>query len=387
MDLRLFFNPVSEELFDNIKKQGSFYKSIKVYTEVFPDYKEADIALIGISDKHNSDEEHGLWEGADAIRKKLYRLTKGSGAYKIVDMGNISETIDIEQSYGRVQEVCRACIENNTLPILIGGSHDFSYEQYKAYEEMEKLISIINVDAFLDMEEPEASPNTNFVQKILMHQPNYLFNYSHLAYQSYLVSQQAVNILERLHFEAHRIGALRHDIKEMEPIIRQADMMSFDVTAIKSADFPASEKAQPFGLTGEEACQLCWYAGINDKLSSVGFFEFDPWLDDQSEKSASVLATMIWYFIEGFYHRKDHTDFRSNDYAKYVVTMPEDETDDHIIFYKSLVSEKWWMEIPNPNDKKIYNRNFIVPCSYSDYEQAMKGEIPERWVAMHAKLF
>ncbi len=386
MDLRLFFNPVREEVYADVKKTGSFFKSIRIYTETFPDYKEADIAIIGVSDQHNLAESSGLWQAADATRKKLYRLTKGTGAYKIVDLGNISDTIDIEQSYGRVEEVCRACIENNTLPILIGASHDFSFPQYKAYEEMDKLISMINIDAFLDMEETEAAPNQNFVQKILMHQPNYLFNYSHLAYQSYLVSQQAVNILERLHFESHRIGALRHDIKEMEPVIRQADMLSFDVTAIKSADFPATEKAQPFGLTGEEACQLCWYAGINDKLSAVGFYEFDPLLDDHSQKSASVLATMVWYFVEGFYHRKAHTDFRSNDYAKYVVTMPE-SAEDQMTFYKSLLSEKWWIEIPNPSDKKKYKRNFIVPCSYTDYEQALKGEIPERWINMHAKLF
>jgi len=386
MDLRLFFNPVPEEIYAGISKQGSFYKSIKVYQESFPDYKNADIALIGISCSHQGAPGSGLVDGANALRKKLYHLTKGSGAYQIVDLGNISETIDIDQTYGRVQEVCRACLENNTLPVLIGGSNEMCFHQYQAYEEMDKLISIINVDAFLDMEEAQAPANTNYVQKILMHQPNYLFNYSHLAYQSYLVSQQAITVLERLHFEAHRIGALRHDIKEMEPVIRQADMMSFDLSSIKSADFPATEAAQPFGLTGEEACQLCWYAGINDKLSAVGFYEFNPHLDEGAGKSASVLATMLWYFIEGYYNRKGTTDFRSNDYVKYVVTMPEDE-DEHIVFYKSLVSEKWWLEIPNKEDKKTYNRNFIIPCSYTDYEQAMAGEIPERWITMHAKLF
>ncbi|MFT4739705.1 MAG: formiminoglutamase [Marivirga sp.] len=385
MDLRLFFNPVSESIYENITKQSSFYKSIKVYQESFPDYKEADIAIIGIACKHQAGEK-GVAHGADALREKLYRLSKGSGAYKIVDLGNISETIDIDQTYGRVQEVCRACIEANTLPILIGGTHDMTYQQYQAYEEMDKLISIINIDAFLDMDDQNAEANSNFVQKVLMHQPNYLFNYSHLAYQSYLVNQQAISILERLHFEAHRIGALRHDLKEMEPVIRQADMMSFDLSSIKSADFPATDKAQPFGLTGEEACQLCWYAGINDKLSAVGFYEFNPELDDQSGKSANVFAVMMWYFIEGYYNRKGTTDFRSNDYAKYVVTIPEDE-DETIVFYKSLVSEKWWIEIPNKDNNKTYKRNYIVPCSYSDYEQAMAGEIPERWVNMHAKLF
>jgi formiminoglutamase len=385
MDLRLFFSPVPDEIFSDIKKQGSFYKNIQVYQEKFPDYKSADIALIGISDKGINEENAGTVGGADALREKLYRLSKGAGAYNIVDLGNISEAIDTEQTFGRVQEVCHACIENNVLPILIGGSQDMGFAQYLAYEEMEKLISVLNVDAFLDMEDKECPANQQHVQKLLMHQPNYLFNYSHLAYQSYLVNPQAITTLEKLYFEAHRIGALRHDIKEMEPVIRQADMMSFDLSSIKSSDFPASAHAQPFGLTGEEACQLCWYAGINEKLSAVGFYEFDVTKDDQSCKSASVLATMIWYFIEGFYHRKESRDFRSNDYMKYVVSMPVEP--EILTFYKSNFIEKWWMEVPNPSGDNRFNRNSIVPCSYSDYQQALKGELPERWIVMHSKLF
>jgi len=385
MDLRLFFTPIQEQLYSDIKKQGSFYKSIKVYQEKFPDYKSADIALIGISDKGENEENAGTVGSADALRKKLYRLTKGSGAYNIVDLGNISEAIDTEQTLGRVQEVCHACIENNVLPILIGGSHDMSFAQYLAYEEMEKLISVLNVDAFLDMEDKDSPANQRHVQKLLMHQPNFLFNYSHLAYQTYLVNPQAIATLEKLYFEAHRIGALRHDIKEMEPVIRQADMLSFDLSAIKSADFPATSQPQPFGLTGEEACQLCWYAGINEKLSAAGFYEFDVTREDDSDKSAAVLATMIWYFIEGFYSRKESRDFRSNDYMKYVVAMPNEP--ESLTFYKSNFIDKWWMEVPNPSGDNRFNRNSIVPCSYSDYQQAMNGDLPERWIVMHSKLF
>ncbi len=385
MDLRLFFSPVPESVFADISKQSSFYKSIHVYQEIFPDYKSADIALVGISDNRSATEGSGIAEGANTLRKKLYRLMKGTGAYNIVDLGNISEAIDIDQTYGRVQEVCRACLENNVLPILIGGSHDMAFPQYQAYEDMEKLISLINIDAFLDMDDEKAPANKRHVQKLLMHQPNYLFNYSHLAYQSYLVNTQAISILEKLYFDAHRIGALRHDIKEMEPVIRQADMLSFDLNAIRSSDFPAASESQPFGLTGEEACQLAWYSGINEKLSTAGFYEFDPLKDDASGKSAAVLATMIWYFIEGFYHRKDSKDFRSNDYIKYVVSMPSEP--EILTFYKSVISEKWWMEVPNPSKTSMYNRNSIVPCSYTDYEQANTGDLPERWIVMHSKLF
>jgi formiminoglutamase len=57
-----------------------------------------------------------------------------------------------------------------------------------------------------------------------------------------------------------------------------------------------------------------------------------------------------------------------------------------ISFYKSKMSEKWWMEVPYPQGKEKYARNSIVPCSYTDYQLATKGEVPERFISTLAKL-
>jgi formiminoglutamase len=152
---------------------------------------------------------------------------------------------------------------------------------------------------------------------------------------------------------------------------------------IKSNDAPGNANAQPFGLTSEESCQLCWYAGMNEKLSSVGFYEYNPQYDDRHKKTASVVATMVWYFIEGFYNRKGEASFKSNDFTKYVVAMPRHET---ITFYKSKVTEKWWMEVSDHRSNTRYVRNTMVPCSYSDYQIAAKGELPERYINALAKM-
>lgn len=385
MDLKIFFSPIDGEIFSHIKDVNSFYKNIKVNTESMPDYKSAEIAIIGVEEERGTVVNKGTKQAAIEIRKKLYELKKGYGAYKIVDLGNLRSGVDLDETYGRLSEVCRTLIENNVLPLVIGGSHDLSYGQYMAYENMEKLITLLNVDAFLDMEEGVSQPaHQQHIHKILLHEPNYLFNYSHLAYQSYLIDQSAINILEKLYFEAYRIGHLRSNIQEMEPIIRNADMLSFDITSIKSSDAPGNAKSQPFGLTGEEACQICWYAGLNEKLSSAGFYEYNPEADDPNKKTASVVATMIWYFIEGYYHRKNEQNFKTNDYLKFVVSMPsEPET---LSFYKSKLSEKWWMEVPFPQGKERYARNCIIPCSYSDYQKATTGDLPERYITTHAKL-
>jgi formiminoglutamase len=250
---------------------------------------------------------------------------------------------------------------------------------------MDKLVTLLNIDAFFDVDDKgEVADSKNHLHKILLHEPNYLFNLCQLAYQSYLIDNDTIQVLEKLYFDAHRLGHLRHHLQEIEPVVRDADLMSFDITAIKSCDAPANRNAQPFGLTGEEACQICWYAGLNEKLSSAGFYEYEPELDDHNKKTASVIATMIWYFIEGFYNRKDESNFRGNDYLRYVVSMPVEPAT--LVFYKSKVSQKWWMEVPYPRGNFAYERNLIVPCSYNDYQQAAKGDVPDRWINTQAKL-
>lgn len=384
MDLTLFFSPIDESVYESITSPSSLYKSMRIYADSMPSYKDAHIALLGVSDPRGNAAASGS-HAPDEIRKKLYALKKGSGTYRMVDLGNLNPGHDLDETYVRLSEVCRMLLENNVLPVIIGGSHNLDYGQYCAYETMDKLVSLLNVDAFLDLDDKkESDQNRQHIHRILLHEPNYLFSYTHLAYQSYLIDPLSIAVLEKLYFEAFRIGQMRTNLQEMEPAIRTADMVSFDITSIRSSDAPGNANAQPFGLTGEEACQICWYAGQNEKLSSIGFYEYHPDFDDVHRKTASVVATMIWYFIEGYYHRKKDQNFRSNDFLKYVVSMPvEPET---ITFYKSKVSEKWWMEVPYPAGRERYSRNSIIPCSYSDYQAAQKGDIPERYISTLAKL-
>jgi len=382
MDLKIFFQPLEEEIYENIVDQASFGSSINYFGEQLPDYRGANIAIIGLPDNHQNPNQT---TASREIRKKLYNLKKGSGTYRIVDLGNLNNGIDVTESHNRLQEVCSILINKNILPIIIGGTHDYTFGQYRAYEQMDKLVSLLNVDALFDIDDKgEGINNANHMHKILLHEPNYLFNLCQLAYQSYLIDNDAIRVFEKLYFDTHRLGHLRQHLSEIEPAVRDADLMSFDITAIKSCDAPGNKNAQPFGLTGEEACQICWYAGLNEKLSSTGFYEYDPELDDHNKKTASVIATMIWYFIEGFYNRKDESNFRGNDYLRYVVSMPEDPAT--MVFYKSKISQKWWMEVPYPRGNFAYERNLIVPCSYSDYQQAAKGDIPDRWINTQAKL-
>lgn len=383
MNLQAFFDPVPEFLSQKNNPESSFHKQIHLHCEEFPDIKGVHLALVGLKEARGVKKSESIERSSTEIREKLYELKKGLGSYRIVDLGDLIPGKTLQETYHRIQQVGGYLMKQEVLPIYFGGTHDLDYGQYLSYQKMKKLVSLVTVDSKLDMEE-QGTMSEQHTQEILLHQPNFLFTSAHLAYQSFLVDPSLVNVLEKLYFEHLRLGELRLDFKEIEPVIRNADLLSFDLSAIRSSDAPGSIDAQPFGLTAEESSQICWFAGMNDKLSSIGIYGYEPYYDDSQNKTAKVAAVMIWYFIEGFYARKDSLSFKSSDYTKFTVSL--DSKPHSLVFYKSKRSGKWWMEIPH-SDLDKFDRISLVPCSYTDYKMAQKGEIPERWITAQIKLF
>lgn len=378
MDLKLFFDPIE---LDIDKSPSSFQSSIYINRHKMPDHEGLDIALIGIQEYRGGNIEANP-QSVNEIRSQLYKLKKGYGEYGIIDLGNFRNGPTVDDTYLRLKEVCGYLMEKGIIPILFGGSHDVDLGQYFAFENSNKLISVLNIDNRMDFDEGESNEDTH-LGKIFKHSPNYLFSYYQLAYQSYLTHQKEIELLDKLSFEAVRLGIVKENIKEIEPIVRDADMMTFDISSLQAFYTPGAFDSKVYGLTGEEACQLCWYAGQNEKMSSVGLYNYDSNKDDTDKKTAFVMSTMIWYFIEGYYHRKGDKNFKSNDYLMYEVHLGGDP--DTIRFYKSKLSERWWMEVPNPEGEGLFNRNRMLACNYSDYELALKGEVPDRWINFYNK--
>lgn len=384
MEIKIFFDIIDEDVFETITDTESFYHHIRIHHDSFPDWKNADIAIIGLTEDRGNVYSEGIEKAPDYIRKKLYKLKKGTGRYQVVDLGNLRNGVELEDSYLRLREVCEILMQHNVIPLVIGSTHDMDFGQYLAYEKFEKLISVVNVDAILDL---ESTPKSGFhrfhTHRLLMHEPNYLFSFFNIGYQSFLNNAESLKILEKLYFENYRIGQVKNKIEEIEPIVREADMLTFDITSVRISDAPGNPNATPFGLTGEEACQIAWYAGMNNKLSSFGIYEYNP-VEDIKGQTASVIATMMWYFVEGFYNRRSDLNFEGENFTKFIVTMKNNPH--KVIFYKNKFTEMWWMEVPFPTEKSKFSRVSVVPCSYTDYETATKGELPNRWISTHAKL-
>ncbi|MFY0689812.1 MAG: formimidoylglutamase [Cyclobacteriaceae bacterium] len=383
MDLKLFLDPVSDEYIDDSLSASSFQKSIFVNHTVMYDLDGIDIVILGIDEGRGLKRPSHIAGSANEVRRELYKLSKPFGSCRVLDLGNLRNGPTEDESARRLAEVIVHLLNKNVLPIILGGSNDMAFGQYAGYESEDRLVSLLNIDARFDLDDRN-DPARSFLSKIFKYEPNFLFNYIHMGYQSYFVDEKALSMMERLYFETYRLGEVKEKFKEYEPVIRDADLVTFDISSIKSAYCPEAVDPNVFGFSGEEACQLTWYAGLNDKLSSIGFYNLNIDPNNSDNKTASVVATMIWYFIEGYYHRKGDRNFMSSDYLVYEVSLGIEP--ESIRFYKSKLSEKWWMEVPDENSDSIFLRNKMVPCNYADYEIALKGEVPQRWINALSKM-
>lgn len=380
MNLAIFFDPLREEQVE-ASTPTLLAAYVTPFLDVFPDWRAADLAIIGLNEWRGSAAGAPAGHGADEVRRRFYQLQKGTGVLRLVDLGNLRPGLTLEDTYLRLREIVAALLEQNTVPLLLGGSPDLDYGQFLAYETLDRPISFASVDARVDMAEHDyAAPEESHLRRMIMHEPNFLFNFAHLAHQQYLVAPDVMAALEKLHFETLRLGPIHSDLRQAEPLLRQADFVSFDVAAIRWTDAPGYYPANPFGLSNAEAAQLAWYAGHNDQLTSFGLFGYRPDHDPHG-LAAATLATMLWYFIEGYYHRKGETDFQSKRFIRYAIGLPG--TPAKLVFYKAKRTEKWWLEVESIADSEIKR---IVPCSYQDYLHAAQGDLPIRWIMTQALL-
>jgi len=384
MNLALFFDPLPETLTEATPAPTTLAAYATRFTETFPNWRTADLALIGLDEWRGSaaGPPSPRRHGANEVRQRFYQLQKGTGLLRLVDLGNLRPGLTLEDTYQRLREIIGALLEENTVPILLGGSHDLDYGQFLAYESQDRAISFAVVDSRPDMAEPGliTPAEESHLRRMLVHEPNFVFSLAHLGHQQYLTPPEVLVALEKLHFETMSVGEVRADRRMAEPLVRQADFMSVDIAAIRWQDSPGYYPANPFGLGNEEATQLCWYAGHNEQLSSFGLFGYRADVDPNG-LAAATLATMLWYFVEGFYHRKPETGFGTFRFLTYTVVLPGNP--DKLVFYKSRRAEKWWMEVERLGDNAVKR---VVPCTYEDYLNASQGDLPQRWIRLQALL-
>ena len=325
----------------------------------FPDLKKVQVALIGIGDKE-----------ANAVRTSLYQMPSGFPKGSVADLGNLRKA-DAAQLIPVVYEL----LSGRILPILLSSSDNLAKAQFLAYQDAKALVNMAVVDERCRFGDP-AEP---YYQLLSPRHP-LLFHFAAIGIQVHQTAPAFFDFFTKNHFDVVRLGKSRAAIEETEPVLRDADLLAFHLSALKQCEAPGVQAASPSGYFTEEACQLCRYAGMSDKLTSFGIYGYNAALDHEGQ-TAQVAGQMIWYFLEGFFNRKKDYPVSTAGLTEYVVDFRQ--LNYQLTFWKSVKTGRWWMQVPVPTRKK-HERHRLIPCSFQDYQSACREELPERLMqALH----
>jgi formiminoglutamase len=383
MDLFDLLEPVSLEKPEEylVSSPHIFGKNIAIHT---PDFKPSrlegfQLALLGVPEDRNSF-NRGSSLAPAKIRTQLYQLYMVNDSLKAVDLGNLKQGNTFTDTYVALKEVLQELLSYNLVVIVIGGTQELTIPIFQSFETLKQNINLTTIDRTIDMIKDSFRTSAESYLSELLFKKRLLFKYCNLGHQLHLTDKHNIDLINKLFHDAFRLGEVRSDMSIIEPILRDSDIVSFDISAIRQSDAPAFYNPSSSGFTSEEACQLSRYAGISDRVGVFGLFETNPKLDTLNH-TANLAAQIIWYFLDGFTCRApEFPDSENKNFKTFIVG--HSDLDYEITFYKSLISERWWMEVPSP--KK--NKPILLSCSYNDYQAACKQEVPDIWWKSFQKL-
>ncbi len=334
-----------------------------------------DIAIIGAPfDSRKLD--NNLSEAPEKIREELYRLSKINKKLNIADFGNLKSATSVKGNFQAIRDIVEFFNELGVVTIVIGGSQDLSVGICEAFKSS-NLFSFSTIDAFLNIKKGKESLNsTNYLSRIFTTNPG-IFQFSLIGYQSHYVASDYFSKTKGINNNI-RLGRLSDNISTAEPVLRNTDVLSFDIGVVKYSESPGGGSFTPNGLRSEEACQLAKYAGASNRLKVFGLFEYDTEKDEHN-LTAKLSAQIVWYFIEGFAMRRNENPDENDKNIMYQVEVKN--IDNPLVFYMNTETNQWWMQI-NTND----NKHVYFACSEFEYNQASNNEIPELWFNYIQKL-
>lgn len=378
-----FLVPVSEKVlaFSEFLPPQALGKNIYKHTEKkgLPVFANATVAIFGVVESRTAFEKKPEKLDTDAIRIALYRLMIGNWNSNIIDIGDVQEGDTVEDTYFVVKEIVAGLLEEKIVPIVLGATQDITFPTYRAFDTIKDMVNLVAIDSRFDFgEDEELISSESYMSKIITDKPNNLHNFSNIGYQSYFNAQEEVDLMERLFFDAYRLGDVVADITLAEPVLRNAHLVSLDMRAVKASEMGITKSFSPNGFDGREICALARYAGISDEARVFGIYEME-----NTHLAQGLVAQIIWYFIEGLSFRiTEVPSSRDEDFTKFTVPTDSEE----LIFYKSHVTERWWVEVPSILPEHTKNNSMaLLPCAQQDYLDACNQNIPERWLKAYKK--
>lgn len=302
------------------------------------------------------------------LRQHFYGLSRSNWRKKYYDLGTILPGATFEDTCFALHQVVSQISQMGANIIVLGGTQALSYILYKSLKR--DLLKVGTVDIKLDIDGNTESLNaSNHITKMILDENHRLLEYVNIGSQAPYNAKEEFDVLEQLNFEDVRLGKVTDDLKVTEPLLRELDLLSVDMNVMQHSAFNNTLIKTPNGFNQREICGLMRYAGVSYSLKVLhisNFFSFDNSVDNL------LVAEMLWYYLEAKENNK-----ADGDLATYRVQLEEDE----VVFVYAKNSERWWIEL---QIEEVVRR---IPCTEKDYQQTLKGSLPEKWLRFYKKFY
>ncbi len=370
-ELKDFFKQPETE---SIEKSSNSKMKIHKAWENGYDISNFKMAIVGISDnrhieKINNQQNKTLQQ----IRQHLFEILLPNSKL-LVDLGDLIEGKTVKDSYYALSQVITTLHSKQIIPLIIGSGDDYIYGIHLSLKELNKNMKHVHVDYQFDNKQNRTK---------VIDRDNYFFHASKLektiseisilGTQAYYSDSEDFSKNNNIMFSSHRLGWIRQNLFDSEPLLRNAHIVTCDMNSIKISDNPANYLGMPNGFYAEEICQLAWYAGYSGQTSVFGVFNYFSDFDFR-DTGSKLISQIIWHFIDGYMQNpSENPENGLKNFEQLHVFCEIISTD--LLFIKSKKTNRYWLMIENRQEK---TKSIFLPISKNDYLEAASNRISDQ---------
>jgi len=329
------------------------------------------MVLVGVEESRNAFDNKSCDKAPAVIRQWLYSMRGFADGSVICDAGNVRGN-NVVDRYRALREVSSFFLKKNAVVIVLGGSQELTGSLIQALLPEQQELSVMVVDAMVDAGVSGDFSSRSWLSPELFSSTATRINLTVAGLQNFLVSNKETDFLAEQNAEVLGLGQIRRELMQnIEVPFRDADLASIDFRVL--ANQPLSEGVlSPQGLDNYDACTMCRYAGLSDRLKIFGLFE-TPLAQNIGDRNGWLAAQMIWHFMEGVSNRfNDYPVASTDSYRSYMVAV--NGLNEPLKFYQNPVNDRWWIVVGDNNGEEK-----LVACASTDYQRALQNELPDKW--------
>jgi formiminoglutamase len=239
---------------------------------------------------------------------------------QIIDSGDVlvDDPTNLEAAHEKLAFRVAECMRLGAIPFVVGGGNDQSYANFCGLRDSGVVseVSVVNIDAHLDVRPRKLGKvHSGSPFREMLEDPAYQKlqgEFVEFGAQGNQCSEAHTKYVEE---KGGRIIWLLKDIREtlrssasrvfeaqvLQEFSRKSPnrkiFVSFDVDSIQGSDCPGVSCPAVYGLTSQEALEICFHSGRNPQVVLVDASEFNP-LQEKS-RTARLLVTMFYFFALG----------------------------------------------------------------------------------------